>query len=68
MLRTLGCVYAILALTGALLQRNPPSYEAKRATPTVKVSSAGPAAPVRQAQGVLHPQQRVLVCQTRTPD
>ena len=45
MLRTLGCVYAILALTGALLQRNPPSYEAKRATPTIKASSAGPAAP-----------------------
>jgi MFS family permease len=45
MLRTLGCVYAILALTGALLQRNPPSHEAKLATPTIKVSSSGPAAP-----------------------
>lgn len=45
MLRTLGCVYAILALTGALLQRNPPSSEAKRAAPTLKTSSGGPVAP-----------------------
>ena len=47
MLRTLGCVYAILALTGALLQRNPPSYVAGRAspTPTIKASPASPSAP-----------------------
>ena len=45
MLRTLGCVYAVLALTGALLQRNPPSYVAGRATPTIKASPARPTAP-----------------------
>jgi MFS family permease len=40
LLRTLGLVYAGLALTGALLQRNPPSHEAS--TPTVTPPATNP--------------------------
>lgn len=65
LLRTLGCIYAVLALTGAALQRNPPPPEGAPAAKKAKAKAVAPPPSRSVLADVLSPRFAVMAARLK---